>query len=255
MASSRRVIKSNYAIEDLEESIITTSYEVEPEPEAEETHPNEELEAFANEQRELLEAAETQAAQILAAAQEEAQTLKAQAEELGYANGEKAGFDQGFQKGFNDGVTQAEATFQAKEAHLREMMVHANDQINTYKEEVKEQLLDLSIQIAEKITHQQINQSELGVLGIARPYFFQLDKNEDMVILTVHPKAFEQVNENLHKVEALVPESRVIALSNPSLEENGLIVETSKGVVDFQINQQLENIVKEFVETERTIDG
>lgn len=253
MTSSRRIIKSNYAMEDLEESIITTTYEIETEEL--QVNDSEQAPHVVDGNHKVLTEAKSEATQILATAEQEAIALKAQAEELGYTNGEKAGFEQGLQKGFNEGVAQAEIAFQEKETHLREMLESANTQLNAYKENVKEELLDLAIQIAEKIIHQQINESESGVLGIARPFFYQLDKDEELVILTTHPEALDKLNANLHKVEALVPESRVIALSNPNLEQNGLIVETSKGVVDFQVKQQLENMVKEFVETERTIDG
>jgi len=249
MPSSRRVIKSSYAVNDLQESLIHTNYEVFTQLEEETS-----VEAI-DETEELLKEAQNQAEALLLEAQKEAAAIKAQAEEMGFSEGEKAGFEQGLENGFNEGMKQAEAAFQEQENHLREMVKQANEQLNTYQETVKEQLLSFSVKMAEKITHQQIDASELGVLEIAKPYFYQLDKNEELVILTVHPEALEKVNQHLHKVEELVPESRVIALSNPSLEKNGLIVETSKGVADFQIHQQLDNMVKEFMEMERTIDG
>ena len=199
MTSSRRVIKSSYAIEDLEESLITTSYEAEPEEYEGYGEIVNESSPEVSEADQLLQETESEATQILATAQKEAEALKTQAEELGYTNGEKAGFEQGFQNGFNEGVNQADAAYQEKEAHLRQMLESANNQLNAYKEEVKEELLDLAIAIAGKITHQQIDTSELGVLEIAKPYFYQLDKNEEMVILKVHPEALDKVHKTYKK--------------------------------------------------------
>lgn len=253
MPSSRRVIKSSYAIEDLQESIIHTTYDLEMDED--EIVEEEIFSEESNQKEEILQQAEEKAAAILKEAQKEAEALKSEAQTLGFEQGEKSGYEQGLQAGFNEGVKQAEATYEEKEQHLIEMMQQANEQMNNIQKDVKEKLLSLSIQMAEKIIHKQIDASDAGVLDIAKPYFFQLDKNEELVILTVHPEALEKVNENIHKVEALTPESRIVVLSNPQLETNGLIVETSKSVVDFQIKKQLENMLKEFIEMERTIDG
>lgn len=252
MPSSRRVIKSTYAINDLKESVINTDYKVIYKEEAE---TDEEVDNSSDESEQLLKKAQLKSQEIIRAAQTESEELKMAAQKEGFEQGEADGFEKGYKEGYNQATEKVEVEYQEKQAHFIERVQQANEQINEYKTAVKEELLNFSLEMAKKIIHEKIDASEEGVLAIAKPYFFQLDKDEELLIITIHPDAQDKVDENLHKVQSVAPETRIIILSNPDLEENGLIVETSKSVADFQVGQQLENMLKELIETERTIDG
>ena len=205
--------------------------------------------------RNLLEQAEEQRRQLLEDTQSEIETIKQQAYEQAYQSGLETGQQEGFQQGYADATQQAEIENKQEIEKIQLMQEEAYAEIENYKFEKKTELIELASQMAAKIVHKEIDSSDQGILDLAQPYFYQIDKDEEMVSITVHSSQREQVEEHLPKIERISPNTRFVVYGNPSIEKNGIIIESSKSVIDLQIKKQIAAMLQEFDEMERTVDA
>lgn len=262
MPSSIKMIKATNVVGGKKSVKIETEvnipvYEVNPKNEETvgESIAEMELRTARKKAQEILAQAEQEKEALLAQTQAEIETLKQTAYEEAY----QKGMETGQQEGFNQGYT--EATQKATEENIQEkekiqlMLEETLAEIDQYKYEKKEELIELASHMAAKIIHKEINASDKGILELAQPYFYQIDKDEELVSITVHPSQRELVEKHLPEIERMIPNTRLVIYGDPTIEENGLVMESSKAVIDLQVKKQIEAMLQEFDEMERTVDA
>ncbi len=203
----------------------------------------------------LIDQAKLEVEQLKANAKQEMESMRQATYEEAQQVGQEAGYSAGFEKGLADGVAQADAQNKQAKASIMAMIQKAQEEIKLYQQTKKEEMIQLATHMAEKIVHDQIDQSDEGLLKLAKSYFYQLDKDEEFVSIATHPTQQAFIESQLHKVEAISPNTRFLVFADPSLEEYGLVIESSKAVIDLQIKKQLESMMNEFEEMERTVDA
>lgn len=264
MPSSNRVIKASHASSGRNKATISTEYEQPKKMIQTEIEEESKQNVLPSEQREaLLKEAEEKKQAIIANAQVDIEKMKEEAYAESYAEGQKRGleegyqegYQQGFDKGYQDAVQEAEVENQAIREQAIRMLQEAHEKVKEYESERKDEFLKLASHMAEKIVHDYIDQADDGVLAIAKPYFYQLDKEEEFVTITVHPNKREAIEENLDEIKSISPGTRFMVLGNPSLEDRGMLIESSHSIIDLQIKNQLDRMLEEFYEMERTIDA
>lgn len=212
--------------------------------------------AIAQKKRQaLLTQTKSEVQELKQKAEKEIENLRKKAQEEGFFDGQKSGFEKGKEQGFTEGLLQAENQNKELKASILLMIQEAKEEIKAYQEDKREEFIMLASHMAEKIVHDQIDRAEEGVLMLAKPFFYQLEKDEEFVTITTHPDQRAIVEEHLHQVEVISPNTRFMVFSDPSLEENGLVIESSKAVIDLQIKKQIETMLQEFEEMERTVDA
>lgn len=203
----------------------------------------------------LLEQAKLEAQQLKESAQKEIEALRKAAQEEGFIKGRESGYQEGLEQGLAEGLQHAESQNEEMKASILLMIQEAQAGVKEYQEEKREELIQLASHMAEKIVHDHIDHTEEGVLLLAKPFLYQLEKDEEFVTITTHPEQRKIIEEHLHQVEAISPNTRFMVFSDPSLEEKGLVIESSKAVIDLQIKKQIEKMLQEFEEMERTVDA
>ena len=210
--------------------------------------------------------AKKQASELLAQAEQERQTLmfealqeieelKTKAYEEAYQSGLKAGHAEGYQQGYAQATEQAQIENEQEKEKIRLMREETLAEIDQYKFDKKDELIKLASHMAEKIIHKEIDSSEKGILALAEPYFYQLDRDEDRIAITVHPAHREQLESHLEDIEKIVPGTRIVIYGNPKVKKDGLIIESSRAVIDLEVKKQLEAMLQEIDEMERTVDA
>lgn len=205
--------------------------------------------------RDLIEEAEQKCKQLLEVTYQEIEELKTNTYNQAYHSGKEAGHQEGYKQGLAQGLKEAEINNEREKAEIQQMYEDTQAAIVEYKLKQKEEWIRLACHMAEKIIHKEIAASDKGILELAKPYFYQLDKNEELVTITVHPSQREEVQNLLPEIESILPNTRFIVRGDSKLEEKGMVIEKSKAVIDLQIKKQLKAILKEFDETERTVDA
>lgn len=203
---------------------------------------------------------------ILAQAEQERQTLmfetlkeieelKTKAYDEAYQSGLKAGHDEGYQQGYAQATEQAQIENEQELEKIQLMREETLAEIDQYKFDKKDELIKLASHMAEKIIHKEIDASDKGILALAEPYFYQLDREEDRIAITVHPSNREQLESQLEDIEKIVPGTRIVIYGNPKVKKDGLIIESSRAVIDLEVKKQLEAMLQEIDEMERTVDA
>lgn len=261
MPSWNKVIKANRASSDANKAMITTEYE---RPKAvkdlkEKTSVSEEETRAAREAieraDEILKEAELKSQQLIEQSEAKIAQIKAVAQESGRQAGYKAAFQKGYDAGYSEGFEKATTENQEMRERAVQMLHEANEAIEAYQAERKDEFLKLATHMAEKIVHDYIDRADDGILAIAKPFFYQLDKEEEFVTISVHPEKREVIEERLEEIKSISPGTRFMILGDPSLAERGMLIESSHAVVDLQIRNQLDRMLEEFYEMERTVDA
>lgn len=237
--------------------MITTEYERPKKIEeiAENTSTIEERQQNINKADQILKEAELKSQQLIEESEAEIAQIKAVAKESGHQAGYKASFQKGYEAGYSEGFEKA--TTENKEIRERavQMLHETHEAIQLYQSEKKDDFLKLATHMAEKIVHDYLDQADDGLLAIAKPFFYQLDKAEEFVTISVHPDKRGKIEENLDEIKSISPGTRFMILGDPSLAKRGILIESSHAVVDLQIRNQLDRMLEEFYEMERTIDA
>lgn len=258
MPSSIKMIKANNVYGGETSARIDTQYEIE-EPETITSPESEDLSSKLNQaekkRKEILEKSSLESQQILEEAKQEAEKIKETAQKEGYEAGYEKGLEEGHQQGLTEGLEQAEVENQQLQASILTMIEETQNELQKYKKDQKENFLKLASFMAEKIIHEHIDKASDGVLSLAQPYLYQLEKDEEFVTITVHPQQKKILEEHKAQIEAISPNTRFMIFSHPKIEEKGIIIESSKAVIDLQVKKQIDTMLKEFEEMERTVDA
>lgn len=181
----------------------------------------------------------------------EIEELKTKAYDEAYQSGLKAGHAEGY----TQATEQAQIENEQEKEKILLMRKETLAEIAQYKFDKKDELIKLASHMAEKIIHKEIDSSDKGILALAEPYFYQLDRDEDRIAITVHPSHREQLERQLEDIEKIVPGTRIVIYGNPKVKKDGLIIESSRAVIDLEVKKQLEAMLQEIDEMERTVDA
>lgn len=258
MLSSNKVIKADRASSGVNKVKITTDYQQPKQiKEVQEENSTTETEEKATLKKvdDLLKEAEIKSQQLIKQSQAEIAQIKETAQKEGYQIGHEKGFQRGYEIGYSEGLEQAKLENQEIREGAIQMLHETHEKMQIYQAEKKDEFLKLAIHMAEKIVHDYIDQADDDLLAIAKPFFYQLDKEEEFVTISVNPEKREVIDKNINEIKSISPGTRFMILGDPSLDKMGMLIESSHAVVDLQIRNQLDRMLEEFYEMERTIDA
>lgn len=168
----------------------------------------------------------------------------------------KLQYDAQMQKAYEEGILRAqeEATNiieQAKieyENILNEIVKLKEDAINEYKKEIKdneEQIVDLALDIAEKIINYEVNRSDDYIVSIVEDAVNRVANKKDVIVkLSTQDYYIIQANKKLlmSRVKGF---GEVELVLDESLDVGNCLVDTPLGVIDGSIQVRMDNIQNE----------
>ncbi|MFL2096467.1 FliH/SctL family protein [Marinilactibacillus psychrotolerans] len=254
MQSSSRIIKSRHKVDQSNDTwVIDTVLNDTEDSIDEELDESEEVKEAAIKRKKILNEAQSKKEEMIELAKKEAEEIKQQAYQTGIQSGKEAGYQEGYTQGMQEGYAEGKQESEVLKQQGRDLITAAQLEIEQYVQEKKDELLSLSLHMAEKIIHDQLDHADEGILTLVHPILHQLDREEDFISLTVHPDSKEAVKEQLTKLKEQYPGVRFSVLQDGNLEPNGCIVESAHKLIDLQVKAQLEAILKEMKETERNV--
>ncbi|MTV47795.1 hypothetical protein GJ688_02200 [Heliobacillus mobilis] len=191
--------------------------------------------------QDLLNMAKEQANSILAEAHR-------QAEEITFLAGQEAETlrrsksEQGYQEGYRKAIEQAQSQAEAIINDAHHEVETARQAKLTYINSKEPEIVELSIQIAEKILQYEIANKPDVVLNIAMN---AINKVRDMsaVVLKVHPQDYPLVQTAKPELMRLIKGLRTLTVEmDETVDRGGCIIDTSHGYVDARIEAQLEEV-------------
>lgn len=258
MPSSIKVFKSGNTVGSDVRTKITTEVNRKQRKSLKNTKENKETIAMHQaevKKEKLLTEAEMQREKIIVQAEQEAEKMRQAAHEMGLKEGQEAGYQAGFQQGVQTGMEQAQLENKELRESILQMIQTTQAELKQYQEDKKEEFIRLASHMAQKIVHQHIDHADDGILLLAKPYLYQLNRDEEFVSITVHPEKYAYLQEHVDQIEKISPETRFIILEDPSIERRGILIESTRFIIDLQIQKQIDMMLQEFDEMERTVDA
>jgi flagellar assembly protein FliH len=111
-----------------------------------------------------------------------------------------------------------------------------------FRSEAEKDIIKLSLAIAKRVLHREINMDPDAMLGLVRVALEQIDLRE-LHRIRLHPVDAPAVER--HLASAGIPD-RVQVIADPTLERGGAILETTHGDLDASISTQLSEINRGF---------
>lgn len=199
----------------------------------------------------LLLRARKQADMILAEASQQAERLKQQAAAEGAQHGRQEGLAAGIAQGRQSGHDQALAEHRAGLTEALAALTAAARQIEQSRRQLEAQALtevvELAIAIARRITHRQ---------GELFPQVLEQNLHEAMKLTThaadvriaIHPDQKSTLADALPRLQLQWPQFRHIEMiEDPDLALGGCRIFTTHGMVDADLNSQLDRIVADLL--------
>lgn len=246
------IIKAEYVVyEDVNMSRIKKA---ELEPKVINT-PREDLYEIYNQREIILKEANDEAMKIINAAKRNAQNEIAELKKKGYEEGFNAGMEIGKNKGYQEGfeIGRLKITEEVKKQNS-DMVNEVSSMIENIEKEKAEimaryenGLAVLAIGIAEKVLHQKIDANENVITKIIEDTIKDYRNVEWIKIFISGEEDVKKIKADKDLVNSLNKLSNDVKIEvSKDVEEGGVIIETSEGIVDAGINTQLRNL-KEMV--------
>lgn len=144
-------------------------------------------------------------------------------------------------EGYEEGIAKAKEELQELKSSVEEFF--------TYKEEIYDKIssdiLEIAMSVAEKIIRREVASDKTILSNIVNDALDNLAKGENKIILKVAPVDVEYA-------KGLVPEllatgqveAKIYVTADKLVDEGGVIIETSNGLIDANISTQL-GVIKE----------
>lgn len=144
-------------------------------------------------------------------------------------------------EGYNEGIENSKKDLEELKSKLSEFF--------TYKDEVFDKvsgcILDISVEIAEKIIKKQIETDKEYIIPIIKGVVEEINKVENNIILKVMPKDVEIVRDKVSEIfEGNSFEAKISVIPDKDIKDGGVVVQTSNGLIDATIETQLAIIEK-----------
>lgn len=160
---------------------------------------------------------------LVSRAQEEANELRLQAN--------KEGYDEGFQKGLDEARSSIE--------ELNKSLIGFMDATNRIYDEVSNDILDMSIEMAKKIIKKEVETDRSVLLSVINGVLQDLSKEESRVILYVSPLDLAVAKNSVPEIlESSQLEAKISVMSDENVDQGSVIVKTNNGIVDASFKTQ-----------------
>ena len=144
-------------------------------------------------------------------------------------------------EGYEKGLAMAQDAIEL----LRTSVVEFFEYKNVLYEKISNDILDISLKVAEKIIKKEVETDKSVLECIVKDALKSLAKDENKIILKVNPTDVEYTKEIMPELlSAGQMEAKIFVTGDKDVEEGSAIIETSNGIIDANISTQLE-IIKE----------
>ncbi|MBF7081962.1 flagellar biosynthesis protein [Desulfallas sp. Bu1-1] len=194
----------------------------------------------------LIEKARREAGAIVDAAREQAASIIEQARQEAIAEAEKiksAAAREGYDRGYREALEAARIETEKIMAGAGKVLAQAEQVRREKLTGLKDEILELALEIAEKILARELELHPDIVLNVAGEAL-QLVTNRKSVVLWVNPEDL-QICENHRErlLNHLPPRAELQILTDEQIERGGCVVETDFGKVDARITAKWENLI------------
>lgn len=206
---------------------------------------------FGEQAQKMIIEAQAKASQILVQAGAKAKEMEKLAEQRGYAEGLQRGLSDGQADGSEKAFTEAMKKFQAQTSDLQQMLKQSVLQLEAARHEILQQarqdLLNLSVAIAKKITHFQAS-GDISAAQANLAKAIEMVGCREQVQAKVCPAQLDQLREYAAEFLAEMNMSELVKfVGDESLAPGDVVLTSRNGEVDARVQTQIDNIVSALI--------
>lgn len=151
--------------------------------------------------------------------------------------------EQASKEGYEKGLEMAQEATELLKNSVEEFFAYKN----TLYEQISNDILDISLKVAEKIIKKEVETDKSVLECIVKDALKSLAKDENKIILKVNPTDVEYMKEIMPTLlSSGQTEAKIYVTGVKEVEEGSAIIETSNGIIDANISTQLELIKEAF---------
>jgi len=155
---------------------------------------------------------------------------------------EKEGYEKGHAAGYEKGLQDGAKAVQERLNRFEKIIIELGDYREQKIEELMPQLIELSLEIAKKIIHREIDLDRNIIMHVAQDAIKKVGEKEENIIIKVNPLDYEVMvaNIDLLKEESGVKTVTVEPLA--SITPGGCYVETQTSEIDAKVEEQIKEV-------------
>lgn len=156
-------------------------------------------------------------------------------------------YEEGLKKAEQEAMNMIEEAKAEKERILEEVINLKENLKNEYQEELRnteKELLDLSLNIAEKIINYEVEKSDNYVLGIVKDALDKVMSKKDVIVKLSTADYYTVLSNKKYLMANVKGFGEVDLVQDESMEPGSLIIDTPLGVIDGSIQVRMDNIQK-----------
>lgn len=190
--------------------------------------------------RKIIADAKKKAEQILARAEEEARDNAQKTAD----KAEKEGYRQGFESGRQQALKEAGEEADEIRNKAREVLRQAEQERTKTLESMEKEIIELSVDIAEKIIAQQLSVDNETVISIAREAI-QLAQNTKRVNVFFNPADRNAFENNEEELQRLLPVgASMVLIHDKAISPGSCVIETEHGRIDATLDSRWQAIME-----------
>ena len=198
------------------------------------------------EYKKIVQETELKKQEIINEANENVKTIEKRAYELGYEQGLKNGYEDGYKESYEENIDKAIKESEEIKKEAYNTLLNIKSQIKEYIKYNKEQVLNISIKIAEQVLREKFKDTSLMNIMLDN-IINEYDLKNDLVI-KVNPRYKEELQKNIdEKIPKNNSAQKIFILSDSSIEEGNAEVEDKNGKLIVGIDSVLEKVKEELL--------
>ncbi|TEB11157.1 FliH/SctL family protein [Pelotomaculum propionicicum] len=199
------------------------------------------LQAWALAQaEETIRRASVTADEIIRHSQLDSEQIKRKAHQDGFQQGSREGYDRGYHEGMAKAVEEAEAI----RARANDVLAQAEELRRAKLAELEQEIIDLAVEIAEKLLTMQLSLDREAILSVAAESL-KLVADRPSVVMFVSPDELELVESKKDELKSLLPaRAQLQVIADAAIEPGGCRIDTGQGGVDATMETRREALQK-----------
>jgi len=185
---------------------------------------------------------------------EEASNILAQAQQTAAEIVDKAQLEAddvhiaAYHKGYNTGYREMQEERAAFSKRVAEIEADIDERVDTAWAGLEPEILKLALEIANKVVHREISESEDFVIQTIKSSLYQLRERQDLKI-RVNPSDYDLVREHKDDISSACDGVRHLeVIEDRRVDQGGCIIETAGGQLDARIDTQLQEVERALME-------
>lgn len=167
---------------------------------------------------------------------------KAEAPEASLKRRETEAAEKGYSVGFEKGLADAKEQIDTTVQHLMDLIRELDNFAERRGKQLLPDLVSLSIEIAEKVIHKELDLDREAVVAVATDALGKVSSVDEQVTILVNPIDFDSIEHRLSMLRESSGLKHIEVKPSESIHPGGCYVETVSGAVDARIEEQIKEV-------------